>query len=79
MPEATVTGEGQVLLPKEVRDALCLEPGDPIEFVVRSPDEVILRRPRLDIKDLKGCLYRPGQRAVSIEEMNEAVRDYPRL
>ena len=79
MPETTITSEGQVALPKEVQDALGVHPGDPIEFVVRSPDEIILRRPRLDIKDLRGCLYRPGQPSLSIEEMNEVIRNHPRL
>ncbi len=39
-----LTVEGLVTIPKRVRDALGLKPGDEVEFVVESGGSVVLRR-----------------------------------
>lgn len=38
----TVTTKGQVTIPKRVRDALHLAPGDSVEFAVNPAGEVVL-------------------------------------
>lgn len=40
----TLTSKGQVTIPKKVRDALHLEPGNAIEFAVNPDGEVVLRK-----------------------------------
>jgi antitoxin PrlF len=40
----TVTVKGQVTIPKKVRDALGLKPGDQVDFVVDDRGEVVVRR-----------------------------------
>jgi antitoxin PrlF len=40
----TITSKGQVTIPKRIRDALQLEPGNAVEFVVNREGEVVLRR-----------------------------------
>jgi len=44
--DATITCKGQVTIPKRVRDALDLEPGEEVEFVVSESGELRLRRKR---------------------------------
>ena len=39
-----ITRRGQVFVPKRVREALQLSPGDAIEFMVNGNGEVILRK-----------------------------------
>lgn len=40
----TVTTKGQVTIPKRVRDALCLAPGDGVNFDVNRDGQVIIVR-----------------------------------
>jgi antitoxin PrlF len=40
----TLTIKGQVTIPKKIRDALKLVPGDSIEFGVNSEGDVVLRK-----------------------------------
>lgn len=41
---SSLTSKGQVTIPKKVRDALDLEPGNLVEFVVNQNGEVILQK-----------------------------------
>jgi AbrB family looped-hinge helix DNA binding protein len=41
---STLTSKGQVTIPKKVRDALHLQPGNAVEFAVNAGGEVILRK-----------------------------------
>jgi antitoxin PrlF len=69
---ALITSKGQITLPKEVRDRHALKPGDAIEFVEEGGKTWV--RPRnLRAVDLAGILHRPGMKAVTIEEMDEAI------
>ena len=40
--------EGQVTIPKDVRDALGLEPGEAVEFDFNNAGEAVIRRPKRD-------------------------------
>jgi len=73
MPTATVTSKGQVTLPRKIREALRIRPGDRVDFVVGRDGEVRLRAGEVDVSELRGFLRRPGRRAVSLEAMDEAV------
>ena len=72
MPRATITSKGQVTIPKEVREQLRVDTGDKLDFIVQG-DGTVLVRPLLPVTRLKGLLYRRGQRAATIEEMNHAI------
>lgn len=74
MRTTTLTREGKLTLPKEIRDCLGLKAGDRLSCRVEGDDEIILRRKGLEVSDLVGILHVPGRR-FSIEAMNEAVRD----
>ncbi len=75
MPRSTLTSKGQVTIPKPIRKVLHVEPGDPVEFVVDEHGRVVVRAGTSNLSELKGMLRRPGQRTVSVEEMNAAIRN----
>lgn len=72
MPTSTLTTRGQTTIPKPIRDALDLQPGDRLEFTLRG-DEIVLRRAEADLSALDGMLDRSDTEPVSVEEMNEAI------
>ena len=71
MPTATITSKGQVTIPKAVREALGLEPGDRIAF--RLIDNGAVVEPEtVDLKELFGVL-RSRVKGVSVGDMEIAV------
>ena len=42
----TITSKGQVTLPKDIRQALGLYPGDQAEFRIKANGEVVVERPK---------------------------------
>jgi len=75
MPTATLTTKGQAVIPKAIRDHLKISPGDRLDFVVMDDGEVVVRPATFDVRQLRGLLLRKGQKPVSIDEMNTAVRN----
>ena len=73
MPAATLTSKGQLTVPKRIRELLKLQTGDTVEFVVSEDGTVQVRAGSYDVRDLRGLLKRPGRKAVSVEEMDEAI------
>jgi len=72
MQESTVTSKGQTTLPKDVRTALDLLPGDRVRYMILDGGEVRLVRSR-PVAELQGLLQDKVFRTVSLEEMDEAV------
>lgn len=71
MRESTVTSKGQTTLPRDVRAALGLHPGDRVRYVILDGEVRLLKaRP---VAELAGMLKRPGTRVVTLEEMDEAI------
>lgn len=73
MPEATITSKGQITIPKEVRKALNVQEGDVLDFVIDERGQVTVRSLRKDYKRLFGMLNREVKRALTVEEMDEAI------
>jgi bifunctional DNA-binding transcriptional regulator/antitoxin component of YhaV-PrlF toxin-antitoxin module len=80
MTTLTFSSKGQVVIPKDVRDAKGFVPGAKAEMV-DVPEGVLIRAVRLPIKkrpisELFGILA-PHYRGppISVEEMNEAVAE----
>lgn len=74
MPAAKVTSKGQVTIPKEIRLALGVEPGDRVSFVLR-PDGVVEMMARTgSLLDLAGVL---GERrlGVTVGDMDAAISE----
>lgn len=74
MTVATMTSKGQITIPKVVRDELGLEPGMKVDFVRVGVGEYRLRPKNAQVSDLFGLARHEGP-PISIEEMNEAIRD----
>ena len=74
MPAAKVTSKGQVTIPKEVRLALGVEPGDRVSFVLRPDGVVELVARTGSLLELAGVL---GERrlGVTLEDMDAAIAD----
>lgn len=66
-----MTVKGQTTLPRDVRAALGLSAGDRVRYIILD-GEVRLRKAH-PLRELRGILARPGQRAVTLEEMEEAI------
>ncbi len=73
MPTATMTTKGQVTIPKEVREHLGVETGDRLSFVVQEDGTVMVKPITRHVRELGGLLQRPGQRPVSVNEMDESI------
>jgi antitoxin PrlF len=73
MPTATMTSKGQITIPKEVRDALSLEAGHRISFLVREDGVVEMHPETVDLMSLFGII-KPPVRGVSVADMDDAIR-----
>ncbi len=71
MPESTITAKGQTTLPRAVRQALQLGPGDRLRYVVLEDGQVRLMRVR-PVSELAGLLRRDGRPQLSIEALKRA-------
>ncbi|WP_120632532.1 type II toxin-antitoxin system PrlF family antitoxin [Ruegeria sp. EL01] len=72
MQESTITVKGQTTLPKDVRGALNLSPGDRIRYVLLDGGEVRILRVG-SARRLKGLLSGVYPSPVSLEQMEEAI------
>lgn len=75
MSQATMTSKGQVTIPKDIREALNLEPGSKVMFVRIGPRDVRMIARTGKISDLFGILHVPGRRPLTIEEINEGIAE----
>ena len=60
-------------IPLEVRQRLRLKAGDRIEFQFGSEGEVMLTSKRIPFEEIEGILRTPGQKVVSVREMDKAI------
>lgn len=71
-----ITSKGQVTFRKEVMDQLGVKPGDRITVEFVSPGRVEVRpaEPAAKLEAFVGCLRKPGEPRLSLEEMSEIAR-----
>lgn len=48
---SNLTVKGQVTIPKDVRDALGLRPGEPVEFDWNAAGEAVIRKPAAEAEE----------------------------
>ena len=73
MVQARLTGKGQVTIPKAIRDYLHLDTGSKIDFVIDENGEVKVISINVAIESLSGILNRPGMKAASLADMEQAI------
>lgn len=72
MLESSITKKGQTTLPKAVRNALGLQAGDRVRYILS--DRQVRLLPVRPISRLYGVLQYEGN-AVTLEEMEQAIGD----
>lgn len=75
MPSSRLSTKGQIVIPREIREHLGVRSGDRIDFVVGEDGTITLRPALLDVRELRGLLRREDAEPVSVEAMNEAIRE----
>ena len=72
MVESGITAKGQTTLPKAVREALHVQPGDRVRYIIQGDEvRIVAVRP---INRLFGALTYDGP-PVTIEDMDNAIAD----
>lgn len=72
MATATLTAKGQLTLPKEVREALGVGPGDRVDFIRMDDGNFAVLPATHSVLSLRG-LIRPPKSPVSLADMDEAI------
>ena len=70
--EARVTNNGQVTIPKEVRERLGMRAGRKVRFTLEDDSRAVITAAGHRLSDLFGILGKPP-RNVTLEEMDEAI------
>ena len=70
--ESTITSNGQVTIPREVRQRLGLHAGGKVRFSVENGNRAVVTPAGHRLSDLFGMLGRPP-RSLTLEEMDEAI------
>ena len=73
MAESTVTSKGQTTLPKSIREALGVVPGDRVRYVILDNNDVRMI-PIRPLSRLFGAFKHEGP-PVSVQDMERAVAD----
>ncbi len=73
MASAKLTSKGQITIPKTVRDALGVQPGDRIAFTIRHDGTVTVAADTIDVRSLRGRL-KSDVRGVTVDAMQDAIR-----
>jgi antitoxin PrlF len=71
--EATVTSQGQITIPKEVRDRLGVRPGGRLRFTLGPDGRIEVAPADLSVRRLFGILGKPP-RSATLEEMDHGIR-----
>jgi AbrB family looped-hinge helix DNA binding protein len=72
--ESKLTTKGQVTVPEPIRRRLRLEAGDRLEWRIDDRGGVVVRRVGGSLDTIQGLLG-PAPRPVSVDEMDDAVRN----
>lgn len=73
---ARLTSQGQITVPKPVREALDASPGDELEFTKASAGFVVRLRPRVSVLDLAGSAAKSAAELPrTAEDLDELLRN----
>jgi len=74
MSEARLSSKGQITVPRDIRERLKLKLGDKVRFRIADNGQVVVEVAKYHIRELYGLMRRKGQKPVSLEAMDEAIR-----
>ncbi len=72
--ELILSPKGQVTFPKEMREALGLEPGDQLVFSIID-GELVITPKSINFNDLAGLLGTPPNGSASLDDIDAAVTE----
>ena len=72
MARATLTSKGQITVPKAVREALGVKPGDRLAFHVHENGTVTVEAATVDFRSLIGSVKSRVQ-GVTLEQIDEGI------
>ncbi len=75
MPKSIMTSKGQVTIPKSIREKAHIRTGSALSFHYEN-GTIIIHPITKDITALKGMVKSKKQKPVTIEEMNQAIKDH---
>jgi len=75
MSTSTLTSKGQLTIPKEIRDALQLKPGQTLEFRITEDGQALMRPRNPDVTALKGMIKPRRGLHVTLEQMSATIAD----
>jgi AbrB family looped-hinge helix DNA binding protein len=70
--EATVTSQGQMTIPKEVRERLGLRGGGKLRLVLEANDRIVVAPMNVSVQGLFGVLGKPPRR-LTLAEIDEVI------
>ena len=73
MTASKITSKGQITVPKAVREALAVSPGDRVNFVIHEDGSVTVEADSVDLPSLRGIVKGHG-RHVTVAQMNDAIK-----
>ena len=71
---ARISSNGQITIPKVVRDRLRLKAGDRVAFIVQDESTALIVPVRSGLDDLEGILAPPKKR-LGLKVMSRAIRE----
>jgi len=73
MATSTLTTNGRITIPRDIREHLKLRAGLRLEFQITANGLVVMRRRNGDVRELKGILRPKRRNPVSVKQMNNAI------
>lgn len=68
--EATLTGKGQITIPRGIRDGLGIKAGDRMTFTLLPEGTVLLRHKNRSVMSLAGRFYKKGRKPLPVEDLS---------
>ena len=79
LARSRITAQGQISVPAEVRRKLGVGPGSVLEWAEEDGHVVVRRTGKYTWADVHNAVFPDGPpRRLSVEQMDEAIRDYMR-
>jgi AbrB family looped-hinge helix DNA binding protein len=76
MSISTVSRKGQVVIPRDVREALGIRPGDTLDFVLDGSGGISVRRAeRIPLGRLRGAWKKPGDSHLTDADVSAAIME----